>query len=77
MGNKEIDFKVTLDNIIPTQLEVDSDELRFAQHYCNGFIVKTVDINEVEVPYILLEPDTLLNFIVSITRNYNRFKVKK
>jgi hypothetical protein len=73
MGNKKIDFNVNLENVIPTQLDVNSLELSFAQSYCSEFIVKTVDINDVEVPYILLDPDTLLNFIVSIIRNYDRY----
>lgn len=73
MGNKKIDFNVNLENVIATQLDVSKIEKKFAQQYCNRFIVKTVDINDVEVPYILLDPDSLLNFIVSIIRNYNRF----
>ncbi len=77
LTRNDIDFTVNLDNMIPIQLDINAEEKMFAVKYCNEFIVKTVDINEVEVPYILLEPDTLLNWIVSIVRNYNRFLDKK
>ena len=77
MGNKEIDLTVHLENMVPIQLDVSDDERMFALKFCNEFIVKTVNINDVEIEYILLDPYTLLNWIVSITRNYNRFKDEK
>ena len=73
IGNKEIDLRINLENMIPIQLDVTNDEKLFAQTYCDGFIVKKVEVNDVEIEYILLDPYTLLNWIVSITRNYNRF----
>jgi hypothetical protein len=74
MADKKIDLTVNFENIIPYQLDISKNEKEFAQKYCEEFIVKNVDINEVEVEYILLSPDNLLNFITSITRNYDRFK---
>ena len=74
MADKKIDLKVDFENIIPYQLDISEIEHEFGQKYCEEFIVKSVDINEVEVEYILLSPDNLLNFITSITRNYDRFK---
>jgi hypothetical protein len=74
MGNKEIDLTVHLENMVPIQMDVSDDEKRYAQFYCEGFIVKNVEVNDVEIEYILLDPYTLLNWIVSIVRNYDRFK---
>ena len=77
LTKKEIDFTVNLDNMIPIQFDVNDEEKRFAEKYCENFEIKIVDINDVEVPYILLDPNTLLNWIVSIVRNYNRFTEDK
>lgn len=72
MGSK-IDLTVELDNHIPIQLDVNELETDFIKDYCIGFEVKNVEIQNEDLHYIVLKPDTLGNFIVSIIRNYDRY----
>lgn len=75
MGFK-IDYIVELDNFIPIQLDVDELETDFVKEYCKNFEIKKGKIQDEELHYIVLKPDTLGNFIVSIIRNYDRYLEK-
>ncbi|MEI8085828.1 MAG: hypothetical protein WCG93_06400 [Paludibacter sp.] len=72
----KIDLTVELDNVIPTQLDVNELENDFVKDYCKDFEVKNVEIQNEDLHYIVLKPDTLGNFIVSIIRNYDRYLEK-
>ena len=75
MGSK-IDLTVELDNVIFTQLEISELETDFVKFYCKDFEVKNVEIQNEDLHYIVLKPDTLGNFIISIIRNYDRYLEK-
>ena len=75
MGFK-IDYTVDLDSHILIQLDVNELESDFVEEYCKDFQIKKGKIQDVVLHYIVLKPETLGNFIVSIIRNYDRYLEK-
>ena len=74
--NDEEELKVfDVTNILPTYKDVSKDEHDFYEYYMRFFKLETTE--KIEIPYLMLFPNTMENLIVDFVRGYNHFLYMK